>query len=306
MAKREPLGAERQFSMGPTRGERVSISPTASMEQKFADSDPDFRFAFGKNWQRFLRYLKEERIAEAEKSLQTMLEVDTLRGKSFVDVGCGSGLFSLASIRLGAARVHSFDYDPQSVACTKELKDRYFSDAENWKIEHGSVLDRDYLSRLGQFDAVYSWGVLHHTGNMWQALENVVALVASDGRLFISLYNDQDFVSGAWRAVKRRYNRGFPWRWPIIGVFGLYFMLGGLMKDVLVLRRNPLNHYREYKRSRGMSYFPDLLDWLGGYPFEVAKPEDVFNFFRAKGFELLKLKTVGGRHGNNEFVFKRQ
>ncbi len=54
-----------------------------------------------------------------------------------------------------------------------------------------------------------------------------------------------------------------------------------------------------------MSYFTDLLDWLGGYPFEVARPEDIFDFFRARGFEMVKLRTVGGGLGNNEFVFVR-
>jgi len=247
--------------------------------------------------------LNEVRIAEAEKSLRAMLEVNNLGGKSFLDIGCGSGLFSLAAMRLGADAVHSFDYDTQSVACAQALKHRYLQNAGNWTIEQGSVLDDGYLSRLGQFDVVYSWGVLHHTGHMWQALEYVVAHVASNGRLFIALYNDQDFVSGFWRAVKRCYSRGFAWRWSIITVFGGYFLVRGFIKDVLVLRKNPFHRFREYKRSRGMSYFTDLVDWLGGYPFEVARPEAVFDFFRARGFMLVKLKTVGGRHGNNEFVF---
>src|SRR5438270_3479135 len=121
------------------------------------------RFAFGKNWQRFLKVLNDERIIEAENSLRNMLQVEDLRGKSFVDVGSGSGLFSLAAMRLGAARVHSFDYDPTSVQCGRALKDRFFSSATNWTIEQGSALDVEYLKRLGEFDVVYSWGVLHHT-----------------------------------------------------------------------------------------------------------------------------------------------
>src|SRR5216684_6957903 len=138
------------------------------------------RFEFGKNWTRFLVGLDDTRIARAEESLRAMLETSDLEGKSFLDIGSGSGLFSLAARRLGA-RVHSFDYDPQSVACTGELKRRCFLDDGNWVVEKGSVLDQDYLACLGVFDVVYSWGVLHHTGDMWRALENVVPLVKERG-----------------------------------------------------------------------------------------------------------------------------
>jgi SAM-dependent methyltransferase len=282
----------------------VPNSLSVAAEQQYPTNGSDVRFAFGKNWQRFLRYLNEERIVEAEKSLRTMLGVDTLSGKTFLDIGCGSGLFSLAAMRLGAAKVHSFDYDSQSAACAQELKRRFFPGALNWTAEQGSVLDQEYLRHLGQFDVVYSWGVLHHTGNMWQALGNVVPHVAPSGRLFLAIYNDQGRISQFWKVVKRLYNKGKFFRLPIIVIFGSYLSMGGLIKDLIALR-NPLRRYRDYKRSRGMSYFTDLLDWLGGYPFEVARPEDIFEFFRIRGFQLFKLKTAGGRLGNNEFVFSK-
>ena len=138
------------------------------------------RFKFGANWARFLTVLDDQRIKKAEESLKEMLRVESLAGKRFLDVGSGSGLFSLAARRLGAV-VYSFDYDPQSAACTQELKRRYFPDDNEWTVEEGSVLDRDYLDRLNRFDVVYSWGVLHHTGAMWQALENVAPLVNGGG-----------------------------------------------------------------------------------------------------------------------------
>jgi 2-polyprenyl-3-methyl-5-hydroxy-6-metoxy-1,4-benzoquinol methylase len=164
------------------------------------------RFSFGENWARFLDVLNEDRIASAEVSLCRMLGLPSLAGKRFLDVGSGSGLFSLAAHRLGA-RVHSFDLDPQSVACTKELRRRYAADAGDWRIEQHSALDADYLSSLGSFDIVYSWGVLHHTGAMWQALNLVHRPVVEGGLLFLAIYNDTGTQSARWLRIKRLYNR---------------------------------------------------------------------------------------------------
>ena len=168
------------------------------------------RFGFGRNWQRFLRVLDEERIREAEKSLCEMLRVSNLSGRSFLDVGCGSGIFSLAAMRLGASRVHSFDYDPESVACAHELKSRFFRSVARWTIERGDALDKNYVASLGTYDVVYSWGVLHHTGNLWQAMDNVLPRVADAGKLFLAIYNDAGKKSRRWCRLKKLYNSGAP------------------------------------------------------------------------------------------------
>jgi 2-polyprenyl-6-hydroxyphenyl methylase/3-demethylubiquinone-9 3-methyltransferase len=261
------------------------------------------RFEFGANWTRFLSLLDDDRIAQAEQSLRSMLGIDSLAGKSFIDIGSGSGLFSLAARRLGAT-VLSFDYDPKSVACTAELRRRYFKDDDRWTVNEASVLDTEYLKRLGQFDIVYSWGVLHHTGKMWEALGNVAPLVADGGKLFIALYNDQGRASRTWWRVKKAYVSLPPvLRWLVLGP--AYARLWGptTIKDFLRLR--PFHTMRTYSSMRGMSAHRDVIDWVGGFPFEVSKPEQVFDFYRARGFELERLVTCAGGLGCNEFVFRR-
>ncbi len=264
------------------------------------------RFQFGANWAHFLRVLNDDRIAAAEESLRQMLETEHLHDQRFLDAGSGSGLFSLAARRLGA-HVYSFDYDPRSVACTAELRRRYYGDDPQWEVKEGSVLDANYLKTLGQFNVVYSWGVLHHTGAMWQALENVAPLIAPGGKLYISIYNDQGGTSRRWAAVKRLYNR-VPKPVQIMLVLGF-----GAFREIrpalgrLARRQNPLS-FKDWERDvkgRGMSVWYDLVDWVGGYPFEVAKPEQIFDFYRARGFTLCRLKTKGGGLGCNEMVFEK-
>ncbi|MBK8563720.1 MAG: class I SAM-dependent methyltransferase [Saprospiraceae bacterium] len=259
------------------------------------------RFEFGKNWRSFLQTLTDEKISNAEASLKQMLNVDNLIGKTFLDIGCGSGLFSLAAHNLGA-EVYSFDFDADSTNCARYLCEKY-NKSENWIIKEASVLDDNFMQTLGKFDIVYSWGVLHHTGSQWKAIENAANCCKTNGVLFIALYNDQGFRSKIWLKVKQFYNKSSFHRFVIKTVYYPYFILLNIAFDIVQLR-NPLELYRTYKKNRGMSIINDWKDWLGGLPFEVSSPEQVFDFLKVKNFNLVKLKTTTSM-GCNEFVFQR-
>ena len=258
----------------------------------FISKDKELRFKFGKNWKNFLSIVNERTIIDAEDSLKNMLKTESLEGKSFLDIGSGSGLFSLAAARLGA-NVHSFDYDVQSYECTKELKKRYLPYNKNWNIEQASVLDIEYLKQVGKFDIVYSWGVLHHTGKMWTALKNILNNTNPNGKMFIAIYNDQSLITIYWKFIKKFYNSK-----PISRPFIIFIHLFYPFLPVIILRFITRRVY-----PRGMNAWYDLIDWLGGYPFEVAKPDEIINFYETNGLRLSKLKTVGSRQGCNEYVF---
>ncbi len=253
------------------------------------------RFAFGENWKRFLSLIDDDRIGLAEQGLIQLLGEQGLHGKRLIDIGSGSGLSSLAARNLGAS-VYSFDYDKESVACTDELKRLYRPNDDEWVVDQGSVLDKTYLSTLGEFDVVYSWGVLHHTGDMWAALENVMSLVGYGGDLVIAIYNNQGLLSKYWLMVKRLYNYGPLTKIAVIGSYAPYFGLRRLFRSLL---------FPGIKDGRGMDFWRDMVDWLGGYPFEVSSRDKLIAFYQMHGFELVKLNSVGKKLGCNEFVFRR-
>jgi SAM-dependent methyltransferase len=260
-------------------------------------------FPFGENWLDFLRILSDEHILEAEKALRTFLGDVNWKDKRFLDIGSGSGLHSLAARKLGA-EVFSFDHDLQCVACTRELRSRYFPNDQLWNIEQGSILDREFVDGLGDFDISYAWGVLHHTGVLWQALYNAQRPVCENGLLLVAIYNDQGIISALWKIVKRLYCSGWLGRALMSAVFYPVFFLSGLLIDVIRLR-NPATRYREHKKYRGMSLLHDWCDWLGGYPFEVAKPSQIISFYENLGFELIQFLPTGHGFGNNQFLFRK-
>jgi SAM-dependent methyltransferase len=267
-------------------------------------SAPADAFAFGRNWQRYVdRYLDFERVAIAAQSLQDLVG-DDLAGRTFVDVGCGSGLFSLAAHRAGAT-VLSLDVDPDSVSACRELRGRA-GDPETWTVVEGSILDAELVGSLPWGDIVYAWGVLHHTGDMYAAIRETARLVRPGGLFVIAIYNRATGLfldSDRWLRIKRRYNHSSRAVQCLMEVT----FFGYWTAAQFAARKNPLRVAREYKQNRGMAVKTDLLDWLGGYPYEYATADEVVDFCERLGLQTVEVRANPPKGAaNNQFVFRRE
>ncbi len=259
-------------------------------------------FSFGKNWQNFLKNLNDEKINEAKKSLVEFLGgEDKIKGKTFVDIGCGSGLFSLAAYLLGVKEIISVDVDEFSIACAKHLKEEK-GNPENWQIKQGSALDEKFVKSLGKFDIVYSWGVLHHTGDMHKAFENVINLVGEGGIFYLAIYNKNEKclfegTSKFWLRVKKIYNSSNLLVKKMMEVGYVFYYVTGLIVHFI----NPFKYIKNYVSLRGMSFYTDIKDWLGGYPYEFATIDEIKDFFKKYNLKCIKYKEVRSI-GCNEFL----
>jgi SAM-dependent methyltransferase len=237
------------------------------------------RFAFGANWQSFAAAIDPARIAEAEAGLRRLFPAGEIEGCRFLDIGCGSGLSALAALRLGAAHVSAIDLDPRSAATTRSVLQKYAKTA-SWDVQQKSVFDLMPASEAPH-GIVYSWGVLHHTGRMWEALERCCALVPGGGRLAVALYRRTP-MCGFWRAEKRFYAAAGPAAQK--SVRALYKVAYGA--GLLATGRNPARYVASYQSARGMDWHHDVHDWLGGYPYESTDPAAVRDFLARHGFAL--------------------
>lgn len=262
------------------------------------------RFEFGKNWESFAHLVDEGRLAAAEDRLASLLGSRDLAGRTFLDIGCGSGLHSLVALRLGASKIAAIDIDPVSVSTAQSVFDRYWTDS-NRLVTTASVFDLPEM-RLGEFDIVYSWGVLHHTGDMNRAIRIAAEHVGPGGLLAVALYGKTRYCK-AWTRVKRWYVNATPAQQAraeriYIRLFALYLLLRG---------RRLASHIAGYRNAkRGMDFYHDVRDWIGGYPYESISPDELSGILRPMGFDLAKQNSRRRSglfgSGNDEYLFRKR
>ncbi|MGB3747238.1 MAG: class I SAM-dependent methyltransferase [Rhodanobacter sp.] len=268
--------------------------------------DQRSHFAFGRNWLDYADTIDEPKIARAIDSLRRLSGRPRLDGLSFLDIGCGSGLSALAAVRLGARCVVGVDIDPDSVQAATRVFAR-FAPGLSADFDTCSVLEMTPES-FGTFDLVYSWGVLHHTGDMVRAIETAASLVAPQGELCLALYRKTPYC-GVWRRIKRWYSSA-----PPAAQQRARSAYGFVRRTVMIMQGRDFAAYVKSYGDRGMDYDHDLHDWLGGYPFESIAPDECRALLQRAGFALDREFVKVSRHplrgllgsGCDEYAFRRR
>ena len=266
------------------------------------------RFKFGKNWKSFVKEnLTDKSLNEAIRCTKKTLEKANIniQNKEIIDIGCGSGLFSLVILKLGAKHVTCVDYDPDSISCTTELLKSQNYKEDNFACIEGSILDESFVEKLGKYDLVYSWGVLHHTGDLLKAIKNSTLLIKEDGSIFISLYQ-KTILDRFWKIEKRFYSGTSKFFKLIINnIWVLKTRISFALKG-----RSFNQMISSYDQGRGMNFYKDVYDWLGGYPYEGITPKACISIFLKLGFTNTYLNRTGKYWALsstcNEFVFRKE
>jgi SAM-dependent methyltransferase len=256
-------------------------------------------FDFGKNWADYAKTLTPEKLAQAKAGLLALLPAEDWMGKSVLDIGCGSGVHAAAMTHLGIQKLTCVDYDPHSVATTVQVLRGSGQPNVDFSAQQADILS---WKTAEKFQIVYSWGVLHHTGNMWKAITNAADLVAPKGKFVIAIYHKTP-LCGAWRRVKWLYTYSpLPIKWLLNGFFYVFFYALALIMS----GKSPA------AGERGMNWWHDVKDWIGGYPYESATPEEITQFTEGLGFRLVRTRhaepyTASGIAGSGcaEYVFER-
>lgn len=281
---------------------------TASM-QKDERYDADTHFGFGENWAEYAQHISESKIAKAEAGVFKLVPAGDLRGKSWLDIGCGSGLHSLSALRGGVLSAVCVDFDPNSVNTTRAVLAKHWPQGNYTVFRQNILEDATNPALKGRsFDIVYSWGVLHHTGALWDAVDRAAEFVAPGGLFVIALYKKTP-LCGFWRWEKKLYT-ALPKaaRAPLDWIYAAAFFMAKLL-----LGQNPVRYIKEYQEQRGMRFMTDVRDWLGGYPYESATPEEVKEVLVRKGFSLIRSFNDAPQRGLGlfgsgcaEYVFRKK
>jgi 2-polyprenyl-3-methyl-5-hydroxy-6-metoxy-1,4-benzoquinol methylase len=205
------------------------------------------------------------------------------KGRTVLDVGCGSGRWTYAMASLGA-RVVAVDFTDAAVEVTRDVT-RGLDEVD---VIQASLFHLPFQAE--QFDFVVSWGVLHHTFDTAAAFRAISPLVRPGGMLYIMVYERRSPLkvvgTELLRMVLRRLSPEVRYRACgrlVIKNRFLFQLLRGFVECI------PVCKLSETLDAETAQF--GLYDWYSPRYNRLHSVEEVRGWFREAGFEDLRLTS---------------
>jgi ubiquinone/menaquinone biosynthesis C-methylase UbiE len=228
-------------------------------------------------------------LEASEKHWRLFYSPQEVRGKSVLDAGCGTGIFSIIFARNGAGRVIGIDISPGSLETARTLKTRFAVDNAEFRLQ--DMLGLPFAD--GSFDIVWAWGTVHHTTDPFRAISELIRVLRPGGSLFLAVYK-RTKVTFIHEVIRKTLIRTPRRTWTALSKIMAFF----LSPVVFFFKK------RE-KSRKGEKLEELILDWYFVPIRHYYAPEEIREFLNEKGLDVEKFLPASGRFdSSSNFIFK--
>ncbi len=225
----------------------------------------------------------------SEKHWLLFYSPEEVKGKTVLDAGCGTGVFSIIFARNGAAKVTGIDISPGSLGTARGLKEKF--GLANAEFQQQDMLHLSF--RDASFDIVWAWGTVHHTTDPLGAITELIRVLKPGGSLFLAIYK-QTSVTWIHEIIRKTMIRTPRWSWNVLAKAGAF-----MLTPVVFLFK------RRQKSRKGEKLSELILDWYFVPIRHYYTPEEIRVFLERKKFRIEKYLAHSGRfNSSSNFIYK--
>lgn len=225
----------------------------------------------------------------SEKHWLLFFTPDEVKGKSVLDSGCGTGIFSIIFAKNGAGQVTGIDISPGSLGTAEGLKQKF--GLSNARFEQQDMLHLPYPDAC--FDIVWAWGTVHHTTDPLGAIDGLIRVLKPGGSILLAIYKKTK-VTWIHEAIRKTLVRTPRRSWNALAKIMAFF-------------GTPIvwTFKRREKARQGETLSELILDWYFVPIRHYYKPDEIRTFLEGKGFKIENYLAHSGRfNSSSNFIFK--
>jgi ubiquinone/menaquinone biosynthesis C-methylase UbiE len=225
----------------------------------------------------------------SEKHWEIFYAAEEVQGKSILDAGCGTGIFSIIFANKGADQVTGIDISEGSLHTAQSLKEKF--GLKNAEFEKQDMLALPFPDR--SFDIVWAWGTVHHTTDPFKAIDELIRVLKPSGSILLAIYKRTrlTFIHEIIRKILVRTPRK---TWKVLAK-----ILAIFLSPVIFLLK------KREKSRKGEKLEELIIDWYFVPIRHYYKPGEIKNYLEERGFSVEKFLPASGRFDStSNFIFK--